>query len=101
MASREECAIDLENLNGIKSRYFLTDDVRLRGEKILRSTDVLFRNLLGKRKGDVVDVPNLVGPGSKLKVSLIMSKYTYAFQESISLLGSKYSDISGLVIGQF
>ncbi len=97
----EDCGVDVESQNGVKTRYLLTRDARIGGRNILRPTDLLCRLLLGKHVGDVIEVPNVVGPGSKLKVVAILNKYVFALQESLDLLQDKYSDISGMIFGQF
>lgn len=71
--------------------YLITEDKRLTGPNILRRENALSRLLIGKKIGDVISIPNSVGLGSLLTVQKIASRHNHAFNESLYLLGTKFS----------
>lgn len=92
-----ECGVEIEDGTGEKHKYFLTDDPRLRGSSVLRSSESLSKLLVGKGIGETVSLPNSLGVGNVLTITQILNKHTYAFRESLELLEKKYSHESGLI----
>ena len=89
-------AFILQDGDGNNKTYFLTDDKRISGPDIVRSSDSLGKKIINKGIGDVIEMPNTFGVGNKLTIVSIFNKYTHAFQVSQKLLETKYSDESGM-----
>lgn len=93
-------AVELEDKAGTKTTYFITDDKRLMGSHILRSTDSLSQMLLNKNRGEAITMKNSVGTGNVLTISTIMNRNVFAFRDSLHLLETKFAGKSGMVFFQ-
>jgi len=90
-------AVELIDGASTVSTYLIIEDERITGANILRPSDPLSILLFGKKVGDTILLNGSVGVGSELTVSSIMSKYTFAFRESLKLLETKYAGQSEIV----
>lgn len=95
-----ECAVELINIEGTKSTFFLTDDSRLFGQNILRSSDELTKLLMNKVIGNKVEMPNSIGVGNLLTINAIINRNVYAYEESLKLLETKFTGSTGIVFYQ-
>lgn len=91
------CGVDLADDDGKIDHYLISDD-SIRGENIIRSHHPLASALIGKSKGDIVSFDKGYGLYKRYTIQQILNKYTYAAQESIRLLDTKFSGESGLVV---
>ncbi|MGF7025054.1 tetratricopeptide repeat protein [Sphingobacterium sp. HSC-15S19] len=87
-----ECGIYLNNVNGIESYFFLTDNPQISGANIVRSNEPLASKLIGKILDDDISFPNSIGENSLQKVVSIIDRYTHAVRESMKILETKYPD---------
>ncbi len=92
-----DTAVELGDKMGKKSQFFITDDIRVTGSNVLRSTDAFSRRLLNKTIGEEVVMENSVGVGNALKIISIISKNVYAFRESLKLLETKFAGQTGMI----
>lgn len=92
-----DTAFVLEDIGGVSNTFFLTDDRRLSGAGVIRSTDSLSSKVLGKSIGETIEMGNSVGVGNKLTIRAILDKYSYAFKDSQYLLETRYADESGFI----
>lgn len=90
-------AVELVDKAGKKHTYFLTDDKRIIGDKILRSDDALTCMLLNKQRGTEILMEYSMGAGSILKIFNIMNRNVYAFRESLMLLETRFSGKANMV----
>lgn len=94
-------AVHFVDQAGTKTFFFITDDSRLNMPYTLRPSNKLSERLMGKTIGDIIEMPNNVGAGSVLKIEKIMSKDVFAFQESLDLLSTRFSEVTDMVFGKF
>lgn len=94
-------AVHFVDQAGTKTVFFITDDSRLNMPYILRPSNKLSERLIGKSIGDIIEMPNNIGSGSVLKIEKIMSKDVFAFQESLDLLSTRFSEETDMVFGKF
>ena len=91
------CGFDLVNDDGKIDHYLISDDL-IRGENVIRSQHPLAIALVGKSKGEIVSFDKGYGLFKNYTIHQILNKYTYAAQESIRLLDTRFSGESGLVV---
>lgn len=96
----EMTAVEVLDKASKSSTYLITSDKRFTGPHILRSGDSLATLLIGKSIGDTVTIHNSIGAGNSLTISAIMSKYNYAFKESLKLLETKFAGQSQIFFFQ-
>ncbi|HEX8546513.1 MAG TPA: hypothetical protein VF691_06085 [Cytophagaceae bacterium] len=75
--------------------YYIFDEAENLSKNELLATDPLAKSLIGNRVGFVVGFHRSFGDQQKFEVISIVSKYLYAFRESIELLKTKFVDIQG------
>lgn len=71
--------------------YFITDDNRITGATILRSSNPLAKMLMTKTVGEQITMENSVGIGNTLTVNFIIGRNVFAFRESLKLLETKFA----------
>jgi tetratricopeptide (TPR) repeat protein len=91
-----DIAVKIENETQTQSVYIIEErDVIYPDRNELKISDELAQKLLSKKTGDIVEISGSFAP-IKLKIISVMHKYVYAFQQSMQLLGEKFTDTKGL-----
>ncbi|MEJ6979413.1 hypothetical protein WG906_03070 [Pedobacter sp. P351] len=94
-----DTGIYLQDRTNVESLFFITDDERVSGTNILRSSDKLAAQFIGKQVNDTIEMQNSIGPGNVLTVTSIINKNVYAFRESLKLLETRFMGESSMIFG--
>ena len=90
-----DTAVKIKNENEeIITYYILNESERMSKEELL-ITDSFAQSLIGSKVGDLIEVYHDFGEPQRFKVVDILSKYVYAYQESIELLKNRFPDLKG------
>lgn len=98
-----DTAVKIKDENNEIQTYYILDETEKVTKEELLLTDKLAQSLFGAKVGDVITIDRNVGEPQKYTVESILSKFIYAFQESIQLLDKRFIEVEGVrsfTIGQ-
>lgn len=90
-----DTAVKLKDESGKVLTYYILENEEKPFTEELLITDPLAKVLLGKGVGDVVSIDRNFDQPQTFEIIDILSKYAYAFQESMELLNNKFVDAEG------
>ena len=83
------CAVLLKE-EGIERWWHILDDgEEVRGQREIKSNDELGQLLLGRRTGDVIDLPQAIGR-RRYEIAAVQSKFVRAFQETVEEFPTRF-----------
>ncbi|MCX6236415.1 MAG: hypothetical protein NTY07_02470 [Bacteroidia bacterium] len=94
----EDTAVKLKDESGETQWYYILQNTKKLLNDELLLNDTLVIALLGKEVGDTVIINRDFGEPRRFEIVSILSKYIYAFQESIELINRKFIDIKGFTV---
>lgn len=90
-----DTVVKIKDESGDLLTYYILDESEKLSKEELLVTDTLAQSLIGSKIGGAIEVDRGIGDPQRFEVVAILSKYVYAFQESIELLSTKFVDVKG------
>lgn len=90
-----DTVVKIKDESGELQTYYILDESEKLSKEELLITDALAQSLIGLKIDDAIEIDRGIGDPQRFEVVAILSKYVYAFQESIELLSKKFVDVKG------
>ena len=83
------CAVLLREEGMERWWYILDDEEEVRGQHEIKPSDELGQLLLGRRKGELIDLPQAIG-SRRYEIAAVQSKFVRAFQETVEEFPTRF-----------